>query len=287
MTRLKNLLHPILGLLLTLALAPLAQAAEPPRPEARQRVGAHELSWECRGSGPQTVVLVAGMGLDVRATFRNTYRHFPVEGVRLCLYDRAGVGQSSPLQAARPLQALSDELAGLSQALNWGPMVLVAHSFGGLVARSAALDHPEQVRGIVFVDAVHESWWGGLQQALSPAGWQLMQGIIRWERDVHAHEDFAEAVQSLQARHRALQLPITVLSRGLPHTQLRQARFSYADVDAYNASWDVAQARLAQESSDSRQRRMHYASHLFDEQDPWLVIEEIQALLQRLPPRRD
>ncbi|MDM4765855.1 alpha/beta hydrolase [Pelomonas sp. SE-A7] len=263
-----------------------AAAAEVQQGGPRARIGGHELSWECRGTGATTVLLVEGMGLDARATFRNTFRNFEADGVQVCLYDRAGVGSSSPLQQARPLKALSDELVALAADRQWGQLVLVAHSFGGLVARSVALDHPGLVRGIVFVDAVHESWLDGLRQALSPTGWRTMESIIRWEKDQHSHEDFVEAVQSLTARRKPLTLPVTVLSRGLPHTQIRQARMSYADVDAYNATWDVAQARLAQESSDMRQVRMRHASHLFDEQDPWLVIDEIKALLKRVEPRR-
>lgn len=244
----------------------------------------HRLAFACRGSGPLTVVLVEGMGLDAQGTFKNTYRNFPATAARICWYDRAGVGSSSPLQSARPLKALSDELVALAEQQQWGDLVLVAHSFGGLVARSVLLDHPQRIKGVVFVDAVHESWLDGMKAALSPAGWATMEMIIRWEKETHAHEDFIEAVQSLRERAKrpVPPLPVTVLSRGLPHTQIRQTRMSYADVDAYNASWDAAQARLARDYSEPRQLRMHYASHLFDEQDPWLVIGEIEQLVQRL-----
>lgn len=40
-----------------------------------------------------------------------------------------------------------------------GPVVLVAHSFGGFVARAFAAVHPEDVAGLVLVDAVHEDEW--------------------------------------------------------------------------------------------------------------------------------
>ncbi len=31
-----------------------------------------------------------------------------------------------------------------------------------------------------------------------------------------------------------------------------------------------------------RHERMRYASHLFDEQDPWMVIDEIRLLTERI-----
>jgi hypothetical protein len=56
---------------------------------------------------------------------------------------------------------------------------------------------------------------------------------------------------------------------------------SYIDVDAYNTTWDAAQFMLARSAKDVRHVRMRYAAHLFDDQDPWLVIDEIQLLLKR------
>jgi hypothetical protein len=55
----------------------------------------------------------------------------------------------------------------------------------------------------------------------------------------------------------------------------------YEDVDAFNSTWDTSQFALVKLSPDTRHGRMGYAAHLFDEQDPWLVIEEIGLLLKR------
>ncbi|MEJ7805377.1 MAG: alpha/beta fold hydrolase [Telluria sp.] len=178
------------------------------------------------------------------------------------------------------------ELDGLIKERGWRDVVLVAHSFGGLVARAYAQSYPKEVKGIVFVDSVHESWNHDLKRALSPGGWGLMEMIMKWEKDTHSHEDFLEAVQTMSTTGTRLNLPITVLSRGLPHTSIRQAKMSYSDVDAYNSTWDVAQFEIVKISADSRHVRMHYASHLFDEQDPWLVIDEINLLLNRIANKR-
>jgi pimeloyl-ACP methyl ester carboxylesterase len=267
-----------------LALPCLSAPAQNTGGEQLARVGGNDLAWECRGSGSKTIVLVEGMGLDAHATFKNTFRNFSAPGYQICLYDRAGVGHSTPQVAARPLKALSEELYGLIKARGWHDVVLVAHSFGGLVARGFAQDHPNDVKGIVFVDCVHESWYDGLHRALSPAGWGTMEMIMRWEKETHSHEDFVEAVQTMSGRSARLDVPITVLSRGIPSTNIRQAKMDYEDVDAFNSSWDVAQSQLVKLSSDTRHVRMHYASHLYDEQDPWIVIEEIGLLLKRIKP---
>lgn len=262
-----------------------AVAAEAPG-EQFARVGANQLAWECRGEGSKTVVLIAGMGLDAHATYKNTFRHFAVPGYQVCLYDRAGVGRSTPQSAARPLRVLADELDGLVRQRGWRDVVLVSHSFGGMIARAYAQAHPEAVKGIVFVDSVHESWYAGMQRAMSPDGWRTMDMIISWERDKNSHEDFVEAIQALTSPGKRLDLPVTVLSRGLPYTNIRQAKMSYEDVDAFNTTWDAAQFELAKVSPDMRHVRMRYAAHLFDEQDPWLVLEEIGLLVKRVEARK-
>jgi len=269
------------GLLWTLALH--AVAAEAPGEQFAQ-VGPNRLAWECRGEGGRTVVLIAGMGLDAHATYKNTYRNFSVPGYRVCLYDRAGVGKSTPQNAPRPMRALTDELDGLIRERGWRDVVLVAHSFGGMIARAYVQAHPDTVKGIVFVDSVHESWYPALKRTMSPDGWRTMDMIIGWERDKNSHEDFVEAIQAL-AGARTLDLPVTVLSRGLPYTNIRQAKMSYDDVDAFNTTWDAAQFELAKVSTDTRHVRMRYTAHLFDEQDPWLVLDEIGLLLKRVEAR--
>jgi pimeloyl-ACP methyl ester carboxylesterase len=270
------------GLLSMLSLH--AVSAESPGEQFAQ-VGKHKLAWECRGNGSKTVLLIAGMALDAHTTYKNTFRNFSAPGYQVCLYDRAGVGKSTPQTSARPLRALTDELDGLVRERQWHDVVLVAHSFGGLVARAYAQAHPEAVKGIVFVDSVHESWYPAMKQAMTPDGWRIMDMIITWERDKNSHEDFAEAVQALAATRSKLDIPVTVLSRGLPYTTIRQAKMSYDDIDAYNTTWDAAQFELAKISSDARHVRMRYAAHLFDEQDPWLVLDEIGLLIKRVEAR--
>ncbi|WP_309629149.1 alpha/beta hydrolase [Brevundimonas sp.] len=76
---------------------------------------------------------------------------------RVCTYDRAGMGWSDPApegwtypDRVRDLHALL-RAAGLD-----GPYVLVGHSLGGLLIRAYAQAYPEQVVGLVLVDATSE-----------------------------------------------------------------------------------------------------------------------------------
>ena len=43
------------------------------------------------------------------------------------------------------------------------------------------------------------------------------------------------------------------------------------------------QEKIAALSSNSEHRVAHYATHLFNDTDPWIVIDEIKLLIKRLP----
>lgn len=247
------------------------------------QVQGNSIAYSCQGKGDNTVLVLAGMGLDAHASFKNIYHRFERANYQICMYDRAGMGQSSFAKPqVRTLQQLSDEMAAVVNANGWKNLVLVPHSFGGLLARQYVSDHPEQVRGVLFADTLHESWYGSMQSVMTKQGWAIMDRIIRWERDSHSHEDFAQAVQAAKSFKFPADLPITVLSRGLPMTNLGPAGMSQRDMDAFNTSWTLAQFHLSLLSSDSRHQKLFYSNHFIDEQDPATVLQELMLLLDRV-----
>lgn len=76
---------------------------------------------------------------------------------RVCLYDRAGLGWSDPPprgQAPTPDWHVED-MRRLRHALGQaGPFVLVGHSMAGLRLHAWANLYPEELSGLVFIDAV-------------------------------------------------------------------------------------------------------------------------------------
>ncbi|NKC34208.1 alpha/beta fold hydrolase [Falsiroseomonas selenitidurans] len=72
----------------------------------------------------------------------------------LVSFDRAGHNWSSPAPLPRNAEALLAEQRALLAALHiTPPWVLVAHSFSGHIARLHAARHPEDVAGLVLVEA--------------------------------------------------------------------------------------------------------------------------------------
>jgi pimeloyl-ACP methyl ester carboxylesterase len=115
-------------------------------------VGGHRLHLNCTGSGSPTVVLMSGLGGFSVGWAR--IAPAVADTTRICAYDRAGQGWS---ENAPDLQdgvaAAADLHTLLGRAGENGPYVLVGHSIGGDHAMVYADRYPEQVAGMVLLDA--------------------------------------------------------------------------------------------------------------------------------------
>jgi pimeloyl-ACP methyl ester carboxylesterase len=105
-------------------------------------------------SGGPLVVLEHG-AFGCAADWAVVQDKLAAKGLRSIAYDRAGLGYSDPGPFPRDGRAIVTDLAGLLRELDEaGPWVLVGHSMGGLMVRLFALTHPDEVLGVVLVDAV-------------------------------------------------------------------------------------------------------------------------------------
>ena len=132
-------------------------------------IGSHQLHILPTGEGSPTVVLEAGgMGWSLD--------WYPVQTevakfTRVCSYDRAGFGWSEPGPIPRTSRQIVNELhALLTEAEITKPYILVGASFGGHVVRLFSKKYPEEVAGIILLDARHETIDSKMPQA-----WKKMQ----------------------------------------------------------------------------------------------------------------
>jgi pimeloyl-ACP methyl ester carboxylesterase len=119
-----------------------------PLPDRRQDVGGHALHYRLRGAGDAVVVLEAGDG-DWSAHWGKLPEQLGAHATVIA-YDRAGPGPRTVDTIARELHQLLGKLVPHRR------VVLVAHSFGGHVARMYAHRYPFEIAGMVLVDAYHE-----------------------------------------------------------------------------------------------------------------------------------
>jgi pimeloyl-ACP methyl ester carboxylesterase len=244
-------------------------------------IAGNRIAWSCEGEGEPLIVLIAGGGLSAHDSFGRTYHSYDGPG-RICMYDRAGMGKSTFANPkTRTLEQLTAELHELSVQNGWGDKMLVPHSFGGFIARAYAGKYPDEVSGVLFLDVAHEDWLPRLKAKMALADYAIMDRIVKWNEST-IHEDYVQAQEAVRSTKLRRNLPITVITRGLVHSQIRLERMSYDGIDLFDGEHKALQAELAKLTSNSQHRVARYASHIFDQYDPWLVNDEIKSLAERV-----
>lgn len=115
-------------------------------------VDGHRMYMECTGSGSPTVVLEGGLGQG--SAYFARIAPMVASTTRVCAYDRPGRGRSEAVDTDRDAVALAHDLHALLGASgNPGPYVLAGHSAGGLYVRVFAATYPDEVAGVVLLDA--------------------------------------------------------------------------------------------------------------------------------------
>jgi pimeloyl-ACP methyl ester carboxylesterase len=162
------------------AIAARGDAQAYPPPGRLIDVGGYSLHIQCVGTGSPTVVLDAGLGgtsLDWSLVQTQSGQM-----TRVCAYDRAGMGWSESGPTPRTPAQIAGELHTLlGNAGIAGPYILVGHSLAGKNVRMFALQHPDEVTGMVLVDARSEY----VDEHTSPAEVQAFQQAVAVEGNLY------------------------------------------------------------------------------------------------------
>ncbi len=199
--------------------------------------GGRSIYLHCTGQGSPTVILESGYH-DASTLWSEAEPEPPAVGpavqerlaqhVRVCSYDRPGTivyssppaltDRTTPVSMPRSASAAIADLRTLvAVARLTTPLVIVAHSMGGLLARLYAATYPDQVAGLVFVDAFPVeirasmgSLWPRYEKVLAHPG-TAFDTDPRFEvLDVDASIDQISAAPPLKV------MPMAVISKTLP-----------------------------------------------------------------------
>jgi pimeloyl-ACP methyl ester carboxylesterase len=261
-------------------------------------VDGRKLYLECKGTGSPTVILISG--------YRNNAEIWttpPGPGItpvfaavagftRACTYDRPGtildathLSRSDPVPMPRTAEAVASELHDLlDSAKIEGPYVLVAHSLGGLFARLYAGTYPNDVAGLVLVDA----WPEAMPKLLGPDQWAAYVTLsdpappgLESYSDLESIDFGAASERMAQeaARRPLFGLPLFVLSRAKPVALPPNvpAEFSQA---GFEAAWRKGQDELAALLPDAHHIVATESDHYIQIEQPDLVIDAVRAVVE-------
>ncbi|HVA39902.1 MAG TPA: alpha/beta fold hydrolase [Candidatus Binataceae bacterium] len=114
----------------------------------RQRIGDIEIYYEIHGDGPQTLVMIRGLGSNLTAWYEQTpefARHF-----RTVIFDNRGAGRTDKPDAPYSLSQMAGETAGLMDALGVRRAALLGISMGGMIAQEFALAHQDRLACLIL-----------------------------------------------------------------------------------------------------------------------------------------
>ncbi|HEX8228963.1 MAG TPA: alpha/beta hydrolase [Chloroflexia bacterium] len=253
-------------------------------------IGGRHLFIRCMGEGSPTVILEHGMATESGswAEVQQAVAQF----TRVCAYDRAGRGTSDPAPTPRTsADMVADLHALLANAQVTGPYILVGNSLGGFNARIFAHTYPDEVVGLVLVDAMHQDQFARVEQALPPESpgepedfRAFRQSFTQDYKDPTKNpEGFDQLASHEQARAVTSlgDLPMIVLAASEFRIRIPDPRFG----SFMQNMWHNLQRELAALSSNSRFVAVEDSGHFIQIDRPQAVIDAIQELVEQVRGR--
>jgi len=254
---------------------------------------------ECRGAGSPTVIFESGYRNDADIWSAEiepgSVTVFPevAKFTHVCAYDRPGtlldadhLGRSDQIEMPRTAQDLVADLHILLQKAHIpGPYVIVAHSFGGIFARLYASTYPDEVVGMVLVDALSEN----VRSGLTPEQWKLYvnfgfkqppPGLEKYKEIETLDVDISFDQMQKAKRARPLRrIPLAVLTQGQPFDLSPWQPLPADFPAALDKAWHAAQDAQAMLVSGSKHIIATKSSHYIQIQQPKLVIDAIRDVV--------
>lgn len=237
--------------------------------------GGVSLHLHCAGEGAPIVVLDNGLGGD-GSGWSDVQ---PGLGLftRACVYDRAGTGYSSP-PAARPHtnRQMARELHELLHRAGLGaPYVLVGLSMGGINVRLFASEHPDEVAGLVLVDATVDPV--RMRALATDSELAEFRATLLKGPEGLDFESFAAGAADMRAVSRTIgDKPLVVLTRGREEAQPGTSPERAAQALRL---WQELQAGLPRLSTNSVQVVARNSGHLMQMDVPDLVVVGVREVV--------
>jgi pimeloyl-ACP methyl ester carboxylesterase len=303
-TRIVLLLVTLVTLVTALQLLAAHAVGSDDRDELVDIGGGRKMYLKCNGTGSPIVVLVGGLRAsadDWSIADKSAPAVFPeiAKFTRVCAYDRPGtpVGEkpsrSDPvLQPTTVKDAIADLHALLSAAGEKGPYVLAGHSYGGLIMKLYVRTYPEDVAGLVLVDALSE----GLQDTETSEQWAIQRKLIAGDvRDGVALYPALERIDTdrgfdqVRAAPPLHSMPLVVLSADRPWgpqvPPMIKAGKLPKDVPrdfgyVTDTAQKKAQDRLAKLVPNAKHVTNTNSGHEIHKEQPQLVIDAIRDVVK-------
>lgn len=224
------------------------------------------------GSGSPTVVFESGLG-NGREAWASVFHAISAQTTAVA-YDRAGYGQSARSRYPREGHQIVRELRALLEAENLPPpYVLVGHSLGGAIVKLFARTYPNEVAGVVLVDARQSEFakrcrYLGVPRIL----YEPPSVLFLLARAAMRGELMSEAVTMRQVRHAGPFPPV-------PLIVLTQSKASSKWPGGMGKAWMASQRSVVKISALARYKVLDDSGHNVHKDRPDVVVRAVTSVV--------
>lgn len=284
-------------------------------------VGNHQLHYIKKGVGGPTVVFESGIDLGGHVSWKFVQDEISKYTTTLS-YDRAGVLWSELGDNPKTLSTINSDLQNLLLNTNCPkPYILVGHSFAGITLRKFIDEQKEDIMGIIFVDVSHPDQMNRFSEEMQkmmelPPRWILeimfncgvarivnqnyypniskndtvniiankfsykgIDAIIGTFQNIESMEKEASLISNFDS------IPLTIITGSSPNRNIEisdeNLRIELTKV------WNELQKELLNLSANSKQILANESGHYVQTEQPEIVIDAIEALLNQNKPENE
>ncbi|MGG2101099.1 alpha/beta fold hydrolase [Stenotrophomonas sp. NRRL B-14846] len=241
--------------------------------------GAYALQAQESGSGAVTVVFESGFGQGA-GVWKDVITGLG-EDYHSIAYARAGLGKSgSNGQPKRIDEHLADLTAVIDTLAPGRKVVLVGHSYGGLLATEFARRHPDRLQGLVLVDPATMGQRHAFRQA-DAARIQADDTSLRAMLSPAMVADYAILIEQLdapgaQTPQTMPDVPVALLTA----TQIASEPLFFEETAQGKALWKIQHALLFSGFTRGSHRYLD-TGHNLHRENPAAVVSAIQSVSAR------
>lgn len=269
----------LFSVVFSLMLFSITVAAQQPDTPHKVWLDEFEMAYQISGSGKHLVLLEAGATGNMK-----DWSHIAKEVekfARVIRYDRVGNGQSTQIRRHFTVEDYAEHLSRLLKTLKiQEPVVYVAHSYGGLVARMFAASYPEQIKALLLVDPSSEhdvdivrsvDFEKGNEQIEQIKLADMAGGMPNFYLDFWSKRPMPDYPQIGD-------IPVTVIASIKQYET--PAHLLHSDEGV--AKWGRLHQKWAAQFPQGQSVLTKNSHHLIPQEEPELVIREIKKLLDRI-----
>jgi len=244
-------------------------------------IGGYHLHFRVYPGSEPAILLESGGGAD--ATYWDALAPILARetGAAIITYDRAGYGESglpdTPYDIRQEVEGLWRGLEKLSLI---NSLILLGHSWGGMLILVTACEHPQAVSGLVFLDAMNVEFIETLGGAEGLINHPLSQHPFdRSDREkltkpqlaaLRVEAGIPDVVALLRSLSVPQHIPIRVITAGIPWWPKPEE----------NRAWRESHSHLASSVKDGKLLVAERSTHMVPDEQPEIIVATVVELVR-------